>query len=184
MRWTWVLTLYPAIGFFEVGELGSETCKRCIGQNKVWCDGFCEDRCYEAVRISRADECEEEERGPIGPGTVVETKLGLGVVNRIYVHLKQFTVINATNEYSEYKMKSERDGGEMRPVYFRHDEVKVLRDVRPGDTVLSHFPRKSTEEKSKYAVEGLVVNTTAVAVCVNFTSTGMVSTVPWDFVVE
>jgi len=176
----WVFILYPAMGFFEFGELGSETCKRCIRQNKIWCDGFCEDRCYEAVRITRADACEDEERGLIGPGQVVETEFGLGVVHRYYRHLKQFTVLNATNEYSEYKMR--RDG-EMQPVYFREDEVKIIRDVRRGDTVFSHFPRKSTEEKSKHPVEGLVVNTTAAAVCVNFTSTGMVLTVPWDFVV-
>eukprot|EP00397_Hematodinium_sp_SG-2012_P054483 GEMP01065730.1.p1 GENE.GEMP01065730.1~~GEMP01065730.1.p1 ORF type:complete len:200 (+),score=32.11 GEMP01065730.1:32-601(+) len=157
--------------FFLIGELGSETCRRCVDQNKVWCDGFCEEICHEDDVISTAGACPHRERNAseVGAGQLVNTEYGLGVVHRHYIHLHEFTVLNS----SMVEFKTTID-----------DQVSIVRDVRYGDLVMAHFRVKSTKEKSRRPAEARVINTTTHNVGVQFTADSVVSTVPWEFIDE
>merc|ERR1712151_1050291 len=126
---------------------------------------------------------------------------GLGIVNRAYHVLEEYTVLLRNDSKEEVKTerwnrrkpaKKKDENSEYHNIefrYFRPNELTVISGIRPKDVVQAHFAvkKKSSDEelvKSKRTEPAVVINVTVKNIAVNFTSDYIVSILPRDFVVD
>eukprot|EP00418_Pyrodinium_bahamense_P031756 CAMPEP_0179152732 /NCGR_PEP_ID=MMETSP0796-20121207/74231_1 /TAXON_ID=73915 /ORGANISM="Pyrodinium bahamense, Strain pbaha01" /LENGTH=268 /DNA_ID=CAMNT_0020853951 /DNA_START=1 /DNA_END=807 /DNA_ORIENTATION=- len=203
----------------------ANTCEACLAKGGGWCTS--EQRCVEddiaycdaesligLAGFTNDCSADEEGRRPkarpwIDKGVLVSYSyengtccMGVGIVNRAYHVLEEYTVLLRDGSKEEVKMerwnkrkpvKKKDENSEYHNIefrYFQPHELTVISGIRPKDVVQAHFAvkqKKASEDvlvKSRRTEEAVVINTTVPTVAVNFTSDHIVSILPRDFVVD